>query len=121
VLAPARTFGFLEDVEAMRSKGLIKGASLENAVVLDADAGVLNPEGLRFPDEFVRHKALDIVGDLSLVGYPLVGRYVAFKPGHALNVMAIERLRDIQGAFVIQDLDHPRASADSPLLVAAMS
>ena len=120
-LAPARTFGFLEDVEAMRSKGLIKGASLANAVVLDADAGVLNPEGLRFPDEFVRHKALDIVGDLSLVGYPLVGRYVAFKPGHALNVMMIERLRTIQGAFVIQDQDQLRASADSPLLAAAIS
>jgi len=105
----------------MRSKGLIKGASLANAVVLDADAGVLNPEGLRFPDEFVRHKALDVVGDLSLVGYPLVGRYVAFKPGHALNVMIIERLRNIQGAFAIQDLDQLHASADSPLLAAAIS
>ena len=118
-LAPARTFGFLRDVEAMRSKGLIKGANLSNAVVLDAGAGVLNPEGLRFPDEFVRHKALDIVGDLSLLGYPLVGRYVATKPGHALNVMMIERLRSIQGAFVIEELDPFLVSADSSLLAVA--
>lgn len=93
VLAGARTFGFLRDVETMRRKGLIRGASLENAVVWDDDRGVLNAEGLRYPNECVRHKALDAVGDLALLGYPIIGQYRAFKPGHTLNVMLIERLR----------------------------
>lgn len=93
VLARARTFGFLKDVETMRRKGLIRGASLENAIVWDDDKGVLNPEGLRYPNECVRHKALDAVGDLALLGYPIIGRYRAFKPGHTLNAMLIKRLR----------------------------
>ena len=73
-LAGARTFGFIQEVEALRAAGLARGGSMENVVVIDADR-VLNPEGLRWSDEFVRHKALDAVGDLSLLGAPLLGRF----------------------------------------------
>jgi UDP-3-O-[3-hydroxymyristoyl] N-acetylglucosamine deacetylase len=89
-VAPARTFGFLKDVEHLRSRGLALGASLENTVVLD-ESGVLNPP-LRFPDEFVRHKILDLVGDLSVAGLPLVGRVRADRAGHALHLRAIRSL-----------------------------
>jgi UDP-3-O-[3-hydroxymyristoyl] N-acetylglucosamine deacetylase len=83
-LADCRTFGFLKDVEALRAAGLARGASMDNAVVLDGDR-VLNPEGLRRPDEFVRHKALDAVGDLYVLGAPLLGRFEGLYAGHALN------------------------------------
>lgn len=83
-LAPARTFGFVEEVEALRAMGLARGAGLHNAVAIDGDR-VLNPEGLRFHDECVRHKALDAVGDLYVLGAPILGRYEARYPGHALN------------------------------------
>ena len=83
-VARARTFGFSQDVEAMRSMGLALGGSLDNAVVLD-EYRVLNSDGLRYADEFVKHKVLDAVGDLYLVGHPLVGSFVAHKSGHALN------------------------------------
>lgn len=80
-LSRARTFGFMKDVEAMRAKGLARGGSLENAVVLD-HAEVMNPEGLRWPDEFVRHKVLDALGDLVTLGMPLMGHLVLYKAGH---------------------------------------
>ncbi len=83
-LADCRTFGFLHEVEALRRSGLALGGSLENAVVVDGDH-VLNPEGLRRPDEFVRHKALDAVGDLYLLGCPIIGRFEGLYSGHALN------------------------------------
>lgn len=83
-LAPARTFGFVSEVEALRERGLARGAGLHNAVAIDGDR-VLNPEGLRFPDECVRHKALDALGDLYVLGAPILGRYEARYPGHALN------------------------------------
>ncbi len=83
-LAWARTFGFLKDVEALRARGLARGGSLENAVVID-QYRVLNPEGLRYPDEFVRHKVLDAIGDLSLFGMTLIGRLELVRSGHALN------------------------------------
>lgn len=83
-LADARTFGFLAEVEQLRAAGLGRGASLENAIVVDGDK-ILNPEGLRRPDEFVRHKALDVLGDLYLLGAPIIGRYEASRPGHAIN------------------------------------
>jgi UDP-3-O-[3-hydroxymyristoyl] N-acetylglucosamine deacetylase len=81
-IAPARTFGFLKEVEMLRQKGLALGGSLENAVVL-GETGVLN--ALRYDDEFVRHKILDVIGDLALVGYPLIGHLVAHRGGHALH------------------------------------
>lgn len=83
-IAEARTFGFARDVEAMHRAGLARGGSLDNAVVVD-DFSIQNPEGLRFPDEFVRHKVLDAVGDLALLGAPLIGRYVGYRSGHTLN------------------------------------
>jgi len=83
-VARARTFGFSQDVEAMRSMGLALGGSLDNAVVLD-EYRVLNADGLRYADEFVKHKVLDAVGDLYLVGHPVVGSFTAHKSGHALN------------------------------------
>lgn len=89
-LAPARTFGFLKDFEAMRRQGLIRGGSLENAVVLD-DRRVVNGE-LRFPDEFVRHKMLDLIGDLALLGGALQAEVVADRAGHALHAALVQRL-----------------------------
>ncbi len=83
-ISPARTFGFLNDVTELRSKGYALGGSLQNAIVV-GEFGVLNEEGLRFPDEFVRHKILDLLGDLSLLGNPLLGHVIAYKSGHALN------------------------------------
>jgi UDP-3-O-[3-hydroxymyristoyl] N-acetylglucosamine deacetylase len=90
-LGAARTFGFLHQVEAMQAKGLALGGSLENAVVIDGDA-IVNQEGLRFADEFVRHKALDAVGDLALAGAPIKGRYVAERAGHEMNVALVRTL-----------------------------
>lgn len=80
----ARTFGFVQDVEAMRAQGLAMGGSLDNAIVLD-EYRILNTDGLRFDDEFVKHKALDAIGDLYLLGHPLIGAFSGFKSGHALN------------------------------------
>lgn len=89
-IAPARTFGFRRDAEALRSRGLARGASLENTVVLD-ETGVLN-DGLRFPDEFVRHKILDFVGDLYFAGGPVAGRFRVRRGGHALHLGALRHL-----------------------------
>jgi UDP-3-O-[3-hydroxymyristoyl] N-acetylglucosamine deacetylase len=90
-VAPARTFGFLEELEMLRKNGLIRGGSLQNAVVLDRK-GVINPEGLRFPDEFCRHKLLDLIGDFSLLGHPLIGHVVAERAGHAMHAQLVSRL-----------------------------
>jgi UDP-3-O-[3-hydroxymyristoyl] N-acetylglucosamine deacetylase len=92
-LAECRTFGFLQEVEALRAAGLARGGSMENAVVIDGDR-LLNPEGLRRPDEFVRHKALDAVGDLYVLGAPLIGRFEGIKAGHALNNLVVRALLD---------------------------
>jgi UDP-3-O-[3-hydroxymyristoyl] N-acetylglucosamine deacetylase len=89
-LARARTFGFLEEVERMRAVDLIRGGSLENAIVLTRD-GILNGE-LRYPDEFGRHKTLDLIGDLALIGRPLLARVVAHKAGHAVHTQLVSRL-----------------------------
>lgn len=92
-IAPARTFGFLEEVEYLKANGLARGGSLENAVVIDSK-GVMNPEGLRFQDEFVRHKILDSFGDFSLLGAPLLGHIRAFKAGHDLNAKLVRKILD---------------------------
>lgn len=80
----ARTFGFMQDVEYMRSQGLALGGNLDNAIVMD-EYRVINPDGLRFEDEFVKHKVLDAIGDLYLLGHPLIGAFSGYKSGHALN------------------------------------
>jgi UDP-3-O-[3-hydroxymyristoyl] N-acetylglucosamine deacetylase len=90
LLAPARTFGFLDEVERLRAVDLIRGGSLDNAIVLTRDA-ILNGE-LRFPDEFGRHKTLDLIGDLALIGRPLLARVEAHKAGHALHTQMVSRL-----------------------------
>jgi UDP-3-O-[3-hydroxymyristoyl] N-acetylglucosamine deacetylase len=89
-IAPARTFGFMHEAEAMRQQGLIRGASTENAIVLSPDA-VLNPP-LRFADEFVRHKVLDLIGDLALIGKQVLGSVVADRAGHAMHTALVSRL-----------------------------
>jgi UDP-3-O-[3-hydroxymyristoyl] N-acetylglucosamine deacetylase len=89
-LAPARTFGFLKDVEHLRSIGLAKGGSLDNAVIL-SETGVINSTGLRFKDEFIRHKVLDLIGDISLLGFPIQGHLVASKSGHLANVKFLRK------------------------------
>ena len=83
-VASARTFGFLRDVEYLRSRGLALGGSLDNAVVLD-EHGVINPEGLRVPDEFVRHKVLDFIGDMAMLRLPLRGSFELVRSGHQFN------------------------------------
>jgi len=92
-IARARTFGFMHDVEALRDAGLALGGGLENAVVLD-EFRVLNADGLRFADEFIRHKVLDAIGDIYLLGKPLLGAYSAHKSGHALNNKLLRALLD---------------------------
>lgn len=83
-IARARTFGFMKEVEMMRSHGLGLGGNLSNAIVID-DVDVLNPDGLRYPDEFVRHKILDAIGDLYIIGHPIIGSFEGYKSGHAIN------------------------------------
>jgi UDP-3-O-[3-hydroxymyristoyl] N-acetylglucosamine deacetylase len=101
-IARARTFGFVHEVQYLRSKGLALGGSLENAVVLD-EKKVLNPEGLRFTDEFVRHKILDAIGDMSLMGMNFIGNYEAFAGSHDLNhKLTLELLKDPANYEIIE-------------------
>jgi UDP-3-O-[3-hydroxymyristoyl] N-acetylglucosamine deacetylase len=97
-VARARTFGFMHEIEYLRSKGLAKGGSVNNAVVIDKYR-VLNEEGLRYEDEFVKHKVLDAIGDLYLLGYSLIGEFDAFKSGHGLNNKSIRALMQQKDAW----------------------
>ncbi|MDA8084696.1 MAG: UDP-3-O-acyl-N-acetylglucosamine deacetylase [Nitrospiraceae bacterium] len=99
-IAPARTFGFVKDIEYLRTNGLAKGGSLDNAIIL-GDNGILNATGLRFKDEFVRHKILDSIGDFSLLGFPIYGHIVASKSGHATNVKFLKKLLSFPDAWDI--------------------
>lgn len=90
-IAPARTFGFEQDLERMRDMGLIRGATLENAICFTSD-GLLNPEGLRFPDECCRHKVLDLIGDLALIGRPILGHVIAESAGHAMHTAIVGKI-----------------------------
>lgn len=109
-IARARTFGFTKDVEMMRSRGLALGGGLDNAIVMD-DYRVLNAEGLRYDDEFVKHKILDAMGDLYIVGKPLLAAYSAFRSGHALNNKLLRALLADQDAFEVVSF---RDEADAP-------
>ena len=113
-IAAARTFGFLKEVEWMRQNGLALGGSLENAIVI-GDAGVLN--ALRFEDEFVRHKILDAIGDLALIGYPIIGHVVAHRAGHALHTALVSQLLLERDAWVL--VDSAAAAAPIPATVGA--
>jgi UDP-3-O-[3-hydroxymyristoyl] N-acetylglucosamine deacetylase len=118
-IADARTFGFLADVEKMHAAGLGRGASMANTLVVDAGK-VVNPEGLRFDDEFVRHKLLDAVGDLALAGGPICGRFVADQPGHALNARLVRALLDTPEAWRWElESSAETVRAGSPPLAAA--
>ncbi len=97
-IAAARTFGFMKDVEALQSRGLALGGSLDNAIVLD-DQGILNPEGLRFGDEFVRHKTLDALGDLVTLGMPLMGHVVLYKAGHDVMNKLIRKIIESKDSY----------------------
>jgi len=97
-ISRARTFGFMQDVEALRSHGLARGGSLGNAIVMD-ESRVLNSDGLRSDDEFVKHKILDAIGDLYLVGHPLLASYSAHKSGHAMNNLLLRALLADESAF----------------------
>lgn len=111
VLSRARTFCFESDIEPLRAMGLIRGGSLDNAIVLTKD-GVLNGP-LRFPDEFGRHKALDLIGDLALVGLPLLGRVEAHKAGHAIHTQLVSRLLADPSSWEITTAEHSSAAATS--------
>ena len=113
LLARARTFCFERDIEPLKAMGLIRGGSLDNAIVL-TDDGVMNGP-LRFPDEFGRHKALDLIGDLALVGLPLLARVEAYKAGHALHTQLVSRLLADPASWTITTDDAPTAGYDLPL------
>ena len=104
LIAPARTFGFEHELAAMRNMGLIRGASLENAVCFGAGS-ILNPGGLRFPDECCRHKALDLIGDLALIGKPLLGHVIAEKAGHAMHFALVNRIMSDPTLYEILTFD----------------
>jgi UDP-3-O-[3-hydroxymyristoyl] N-acetylglucosamine deacetylase len=105
-IARARTFGFTKDVEMMRSRGLGLGGSMDNAIVVD-DYKVLNGEGLRYDDEFVKHKILDAIGDMYVIGHPLIGAYTGFKSGHALNNKLVRAVLADERAYEIVTFDEP--------------
>jgi UDP-3-O-[3-hydroxymyristoyl] N-acetylglucosamine deacetylase len=109
-LADCRTFGFVHEVEALRQAGLARGGSLDNAVVIDGDE-ILNPEGLRRPDEFVRHKALDAVGDLYVLGHPMLARFEGVKAGHCLNNAVVRALLAQPRSWRLRDLAEELAEA----------
>lgn len=117
-LAFARTYGFARDVDMLRSMGLARGGSLDNAVVVDGEE-IMNPEGLRTEDEFVRHKMLDAVGDLMLAGAPIAGAYDAVRPGHALNNQLVRKLLATPSAWCWES-DEAEAEASGARARAAL-
>ncbi len=102
-LSPARTFGFMEHAEVLRAQGFALGASLENTVVISGQE-ILNVEGLRFPDEFVRHKTLDAIGDLAIAGAPILGMYYSYRGGHQANFTALSALLQDDSAWEIIEM-----------------
>jgi len=102
----ARTFGFLRDIEALRARNLTLGGTMDNAIVLD-DYRVLNEDGLRYEDEFVRHKILDAIGDLYLLGYSLIGEFSGYKSGHGLNNQLVRALLSDESAWETVTFDNP--------------
>ena len=110
----ARTFGFMQDVETMRAQGLALGGSLDNAIVMD-EYRVLNTDGLRYEDEFVKHKVLDAIGDLYLLGHPLIGAFTGHKTGHALNNRLLRRLVEDKPSWELVSFERPE---DAPVFLA---
>ena len=116
-ISRARTFGFTKDVEMMRARGLGLGGSMDNVIVVD-DYRVLNSDGLRYDDEFVKHKILDAIGDMQVAGKPLIAAYTAFKGGHALNNRLLRKLLADETAFEIVTFDR---ESDAPAGLAALA
>ncbi|MBB1250655.1 UDP-3-O-acyl-N-acetylglucosamine deacetylase [Rhizobium sp. G21] len=117
-LSRARTFGFMRDVERLWAAGLALGSSLENSVVIGDDHRVINVEGLRYPDEFVRHKTLDAVGDLALAGAPFLGLYRSYRGGHKVNAMALKALLSDASAYDIVESAGQRPRVAAPEMIA---
>jgi UDP-3-O-[3-hydroxymyristoyl] N-acetylglucosamine deacetylase len=115
-IAPARTFGFLHEADAMRQQGLIRGASTENAIVLTPE-GLMNPP-LRYADEFVRHKVLDLIGDLALVGKQILGNIVADRAGHAMHTALVSRLLRDKSLWEETTLEEYRVRPEAFVLAA---
>jgi UDP-3-O-[3-hydroxymyristoyl] N-acetylglucosamine deacetylase len=118
-IADARTFGFAHEVKALRAQGLALGGSLENAIVLD-QTSIMNEEGLRYDDEFARHKVLDAVGDIYLAGAPIIGLYEAFKPGHFMNNQILRQMFATADAWTYIDLFIDMNVAPAPLETPAL-
>ena len=119
-IAEARTFGFLQEVEALWARGLGRGGNLENTVVLSQD-GILNESGLRFADEFVRHKVLDLIGDFSLLGMPFIGHLIADRSGHALHTRLVKQILDHPECWVLLNADHSASQAEVSPALASVS
>ena len=105
-ISRARTFGFLKDVRVLRENGLAKGGSLDNAIIID-DFRIINEDGLRYVDEFVRHKILDFIGDLAILGFPIIGHFKVQKSGHYLNQLMLKRLMDKKKHWEIMTFKNP--------------
>ena len=118
-IADARTFGFLQEVEALWARGLGQGGNLDNTIVLSQD-GILNESGLRFADEFVRHKILDLIGDFSLLGVPFIGHLIAERSGHAIHTRLVQQILNHPDSWVLLNADEtvaasePRSAKASP-------
>jgi UDP-3-O-[3-hydroxymyristoyl] N-acetylglucosamine deacetylase len=113
-VARARTFGFMHEVEMLRNNNLALGGSLDNAIVMD-EYRVLNADGLRYDDEFVKHKVLDAIGDFYMIGKPIIGRLEAYKSGHALNNQLLRALMENQSAWEIARFEK---AEEAPLAIA---
>lgn len=119
-LSRARTFGFLKDVEALKRMGLVQGGSYDNAIVLDEER-VVNPEGLRYADEFVRHKVLDAIGDFALAPLSIVGNVTLIKAGHEIHAELVQSIFSNPENYEVKSLDEIQPAVDSPLAVQAPS
>jgi len=111
-IADARTFGFLQEVEALWARGLGQGGNLDNTIVLSQD-GILNESGLRFADEFVRHKILDLIGDFSLLGVPFIGHLIAERSGHAIHTRLVQQILNHPDSWVLLNADETVAASES--------
>jgi UDP-3-O-[3-hydroxymyristoyl] N-acetylglucosamine deacetylase len=117
-ISRARTFGFLKDIQILRENGLAKGGSLDNAIVID-DFRILNEDGLRYNDEFVRHKILDFIGDLAVLGSPVIGHFVVKKSGHTLNQMMLKELIKSKRCWKLLTFDKPEDCNENQVKIPA--
>jgi UDP-3-O-[3-hydroxymyristoyl] N-acetylglucosamine deacetylase len=117
-ISTARTFGFMKDVETLKKNGFARGGSLDNAVVID-DFRIINEDGLRFDDEFVRHKILDFIGDISIVGSPIIGHFVVKKSGHFLNQHMLKKLMESKKHWKVMTFKTPEECTKTNVTIPA--